>query len=183
MTAEKRLDRINRWLTLGANIGVVLGLVILIVEVRQNATLTRAAMEAEKNDRLAAIELSLSSPASAAAWTKSIRAPQEMSDAEIRMVESHLVAIMLQWDNMFQMESVGLASRARVRQHIQNMAPYYFGSAFAKNWWKNQISGWSGTPMMDVAGPIVAAVDESFILKSLDSSRIDQSSLPTSIGQ
>ncbi len=172
MTSEKKIDNVNRWLTLGANIGVVLGLIILIIEVRQNATLTRAAMEAEKNDRLAAIELSLSSPAAAAAWTKSVRAPEEMSDAEIRIVEGHLVSVMLQWDNMFQMEAVGLASRSRVERHIQNMAPYYFGSAFAKNWWGNQIEGWAGTPMLEVATPIVSAVDEDYIVKVLDSSRL-----------
>ncbi|MEQ8177940.1 MAG: hypothetical protein RIC52_11775 [Amphiplicatus sp.] len=167
-----RIDRVGRWLTLGANIGVVLGLIILIIEVRQSAMLTRTMMEAEKNDRLAEIELSLSSPAAAAAWTKSIRAPGEMTDAEIRMVESHLVAVMLQWDNLFQMQAAGLASRERVAQHIRNVAPYYFGSAFAKNWWDNQVSGWDGTPMAAVAGPIVAAVDDAFLSAALDASRL-----------
>ncbi|MFC2953534.1 hypothetical protein ACFOOP_16470 [Marinicaulis aureus] len=176
MAAEKKFEHVNRWLTLAANIGVVIGLLILIIELRQNASLTRAAMEAEKNDRLASIELSLASPAAAAAWTKSIRAPENMSDAEIRIVESHLVSIMLQWDNMFQMEAVGLASRERVKRHIQNSAPYYFGSNFAKNWWRNQMAGWDGTPMIEVAGPIVAAVDNDFIANNLDSSRLAVSS-------
>ncbi len=167
-----KLDRINRWLTLAANIGVVIGLLILIIELRQNASLTRGAMEAEKNDRLAAIELSLASPAAAAAWTKSIRAPEDMTDAEIKIVESHLVAIMLQWDNMFQMEAAGLASRARVTRHIKNVAPYYFGSAFGKRWWRNQMAGWAGTPMMDVAGPIVEALDDDFMSRTLDDNRL-----------
>ena len=29
-------DRLNRWMTLGANIGVLIGIVLLVVEVRQN---------------------------------------------------------------------------------------------------------------------------------------------------
>ena len=29
-------DRVNRWLTLGANIGVLIGIVLLVIEVRQN---------------------------------------------------------------------------------------------------------------------------------------------------
>jgi hypothetical protein len=29
-------DRLNRWLTLGANVGVLIGIVLLVVEVRQN---------------------------------------------------------------------------------------------------------------------------------------------------
>ncbi len=166
------VDRVNRWLTLGANIGVVLGLIILIIEVRQNASLTRVALETAKNDQLANIELSIASPAVAAAWTKSIRAPETMTDADVRMVESHLVAIMLQWDNLFQMEAGGLASRARTQSHIQNSAQYYFGSAYAKNWWRLQKDGWNDTPMIEVAGPVIEAVDPNFLLNYLDSSRV-----------
>ncbi len=170
---KMNFDRINKWLTLGANIGVVLGLVILIVEVRQNASLTRTALETAKNDQLAEIELSIASPAVAAAWTKSIRAPETMTDADIRIVESHLVAIMLQWDNLFQMEESGLASRARTQRHITNTAPYYFGSAYAKNWWRLQALGWENTPMAEVAGPVIDQVEPDFLLTYMEASRIE----------
>lgn len=171
--AAVNFDRVNKWLMLGANIGVVLGLIILIIEVRQNASLTRVSLETAKNDQLANIELSIASPAVATAWTKSIRAPETMTDADIRMVESHLIAVMLQWDNLFQMEGGGLASRARTRAHIQNSAPYYFGSTYAKNWWRLQAPGWENTPMVEVAGPVIEAVDSNFLLNYLEGSRID----------
>ena len=35
-------NNINKWLTLGANIGVILGLLLLVVEIRQNTTASRA---------------------------------------------------------------------------------------------------------------------------------------------
>lgn len=165
-------DRLNRWLTLGANLCVVLGLVILIVEVRQNAELTRAAMETGKNDALTQIELSLANPEVSAAWVKSIREPESLSDVEIRVVEAHLVAVMLQWDHMFNMEKIGLVSRAEARRHIQNVAPYYFGSRHGKNWWRWQEAGWDGTPMMEVAGPIVQALDEDFMLRYLEGTHL-----------
>lgn len=79
------------------------------------------------------------------------------------MVESHYTAAMLQWDNMFQMEAEGLISRARVESHIANIAPFYFGSAYGKHWWSLQEPGWKETPMFDVAGPIVDAVDPDFL--------------------
>lgn len=169
-----KADRLNRWLTLGANLGVVLGLIILIVEVRQNATLTRADMESRKNDVLAQIELSLAQPEIARAWVKSIRAPETMTDVEVRMVESHLVALMLQWDYMFNMEEGGLITRRHARQHIENTAPYYFGSRHAKNWWRWQEAGWGGNPMMEVAGPIVDGIDEDFMLRYLEGTRLDE---------
>lgn len=52
-----KFEQINKWLTLAANIGVVVGLVILILEMRQNAALSRTAIEVDKNALLAQIEL------------------------------------------------------------------------------------------------------------------------------
>jgi hypothetical protein len=172
--SSQQADRLNRWLTLGANFGVILGLLILIVEVRQNADLTRAQMETGRNDLLAQIELSLASPEISAAWVKSIRSPETLTDVEVRMVESHLVAVMLQLDHMFNMEKIGLVSREEARRHAQNVVPYYFGSRHGKNWWRWQEGGWAGTPMMEVAGPIVDQVDENFMLRYLDGSRLDR---------
>jgi len=163
------VDRLNRWLTLGANLGVLLGLVLLAVEVRQNAALTRAAMDLQKNDLLVQVELSIGKREMAEVWVKAIRTPESLTDAEARMVESHLVSQMLQWDQLLQMESAGLVSHDRVRQHIVNTAPFYFGSRFAKNWWVGEAPGWAGTPMMDVAGPIIDGLDEDYLVKRLDS--------------
>jgi hypothetical protein len=169
---ERVLDRWSRWLTLGANVGVVLGLIIVIAEMRQNAALTRAEMDQQKNQFLADIELSIARPEMAGIWVKSIQTPEALTDAEGRMVESHLAAMMLQWDQMFQMEAAGLVSRERVRQHIRNTAGFYFGSRFAKNWWQLEMQGWEGTPMAGVAGPIVEAVDENFLADRLIRTRV-----------
>lgn len=177
--AESHLDRWGRWLTLGANIGVVLGLIILIFEVRQNAALTRAAMEQDKNNALAEIEFNISRPDISAVWVKAIRTPEALSDAEIQVAGSVLVAVMLQWDQMFQMQEAGLVSRARVRQHIRNTAPFYFGQRFAKHWWATQMIGWEGTPMNEIAGPIVAEVDENFLAGYLDSLKLPPPDAPT----
>ncbi len=181
LAPQPRVDMINRWLTLGANLGVVLGLIILIVEVRQNAAMTRADMESRRNDVLVQIELSLADPAIGAAWIKSIRAPETMTDLDIRTVESHLVALLLQWDYMFNMEEGGLVSRAEARLHIQNTAPFYFGSAHAKNWWRWQEAGWNGTPMYDMADPIIKNLDEDFMLNYLNGTRLGSAGTETGI--
>ena len=35
-------DNLNRWLSLGANVAVVIGIVFLAIEIRQNTEMTRA---------------------------------------------------------------------------------------------------------------------------------------------
>ena len=165
-------ERVNRWLTLGVNLGVVVGLIILTIEVRQNAALTRVDMELRTNDLLAQIELSLANPGVSHAWVKSIRAPETMTDIEVRKVESHLAALILQWDHMLNMEDGGLVSRQRIRRHIENTAPYYLGSRLEKIWWRWQEAGWNGTPMYDMADPIIKSLDEHFMLNYLNGSRL-----------
>jgi len=167
-----RVDQVNRWLSLGANFGVLRGLFILVFEVRQTATLTRTTIEIGAKDSLSAIEFSLATPHSIDAWVKSVRSPHTMTDRDIRIVEAHLVAVQQQWDMLFQMEDAGLVTRARITSHISNTAPFYFGSAHAKNWWRLQETGWEKTAMYEVAGPIINAIDPNFLRDYLDASRL-----------
>ncbi len=43
-------DKVNKWLTLSANIGVVIGLVLLIVEIGQNTEMMRAQINQSRTD-------------------------------------------------------------------------------------------------------------------------------------
>ena len=45
-------DRLNRWLTLGANIGVLIGLALLIFEIRQNHDLMQAQVRNDMSQNL-----------------------------------------------------------------------------------------------------------------------------------
>ena len=45
-------DRLNKWLTLGANLGVLTGIILLILELDQNADLMRAQMVQSRADNL-----------------------------------------------------------------------------------------------------------------------------------
>ena len=44
--------RLNRWLTLGANIGVVIGIALLILEINQNTEMMRAQMAQARTENL-----------------------------------------------------------------------------------------------------------------------------------
>ena len=47
-------DRLNKWLTLGANLGVLAGLALLVVEIRQSNQLALAQIEQTRSDNLLA---------------------------------------------------------------------------------------------------------------------------------
>ncbi len=160
--------RLRDWIAVSANIGVVIGLVILVYEVRQNAELTSLSIEIAKNDLFANIEFHLSDPALNSAWIKSYRSPETLTESELRMVESIYVALMMQWDYMFQMEDRGLVSERDVSNHVGNAAPLYFGSRLGKAWFEGEMQFWQGTRMQEIALPIVRAVDPDYISKHYD---------------
>ena len=48
-------DKVNKWLTLGANIGVLIGIIFLAVEIRQNTEMTRAQITQSRADAAIAL--------------------------------------------------------------------------------------------------------------------------------
>ncbi len=45
-----KTERLNSWLSLGANVGVLIGLILLVFELRQNSDLMRAQMSQSRSD-------------------------------------------------------------------------------------------------------------------------------------
>jgi hypothetical protein len=45
-------DKVNRWLTLGANVGVLIGIILILLELNQNAELMRAQMTQARGDNV-----------------------------------------------------------------------------------------------------------------------------------
>jgi len=155
--------RLSDWIAVSANIGVVIGLLILVYEVRQNAELTRLSIETAKNDLFANIEFHLSDPAQTEVWVKAYRTPEALTEVELRMVETKYVAMLMQWDYMFQMEARGLISEEEVRNHVSNATPMYFGSLVGKAWFEREMKFWQGTRMHEIALPIVRSVDPDYM--------------------
>ena len=50
-------DSVNKWLTLSANIGVVFGLILLLVELDQNSDLVRAQIHQARSDTYVSMTL------------------------------------------------------------------------------------------------------------------------------
>ena len=67
------------------------------------------------------------------------------------------------------MRDGGLVDDRRVAWHVELNAPFYFGFAFGKNWWKENAIGWQGSDLYPIADPIVRNVDETFLQQYYES--------------
>ena len=64
-------DRLNRWLSLGANVGVLVGIIFLAAEIRQNSNLARLQFSDERVVSFQQGELALFGDRAADVWEKS----------------------------------------------------------------------------------------------------------------
>ncbi len=131
-------DRLNRWLTLGANIGVLVGIVLLLLELDQNSDLLRAQIHQARADTHVGHRLN---DVESEKWT-AIRMklaengyPQDVTSVEVLTPEElfrfrdFIAARHTDLDNLFYQYQQGYLDeeyyRYRVVCAIRRRAPYW----------------------------------------------------------
>ncbi len=93
-------DRLNRWLTLGANLGVLVGIVLLWVELVQN----RDMMRAQTRDQIATalVELQIETGTNRQLVELLYRADsgEELTGADLRQIGYRFNALIRYWENV-----------------------------------------------------------------------------------
>ncbi len=128
-------DRLNRWLTLGANLGVLVGIIILAVEIRQNSSLARLQFSDDRRATWQQGELVVFGDSIAEVWEKSVLNPESLSLAETRILDAYLAFQLTNSTRVFELEKAGLLEVGATKQWMQNNLPFFFDTEFAKTWW------------------------------------------------
>ena len=130
-----KTDRVNKWLTLAANIGVLIGLFFLIAELRQNTSISemsfymdRRAMANQFN------EVTLDAGVSDIV-TKSILAPEALASGEIIVLGSYLTARLNTWRVTYVQEELGFREPGSADTYLKLTVKYTFGNPAALAWW------------------------------------------------
>ena len=101
-------DKLNRWLTLGANLAVLFSIVFLAVEIRQNTEMTRAQITQSRAETSIALAASFyNSDYLPTIWEK-VRNDDGLSADERARYEFWLRAMLRNLDNNFQQSRRGL---------------------------------------------------------------------------
>ncbi len=76
-------DRVNKWLTLGANVGVLAGLMLLVAEIRQNTEVSEIQFYIERRTIVNELNQVMLDAETSEVWIKSIADPQALSPSEM----------------------------------------------------------------------------------------------------
>lgn len=101
MDIETKLDRINRWMMLAANIGVLLGIIFLVFELRQNTLASRTAAASNFQDTFSEVELFIAQDAAFAELLEAGRNGEDLSGADGLRLTVFYGNVLRTWQNAY----------------------------------------------------------------------------------
>ena len=135
---NEKTERINKWVTLGANLGVLIGLVVLIMELDQNSDLVRAQIHQARADNFVAHRMNLADtelllPAivkfRAAGGPNDVTALSKLDPVERERLRRYYGALLAGYDNLYFQYRNGLLDEdfysVRVVTTVRRLAPLW----------------------------------------------------------
>ncbi len=107
------IERLNSWLTLGANIGVFIGIVFLALEVRQTGDALHAQISDSVADGFITLNMAtISDPQVANVWLTGIYQPDSLTDTEAVQFSMYMRALFNQFIRLENLYRIGLISES-----------------------------------------------------------------------
>lgn len=138
--------KLNSWLQVSANIGIVLGLLLVGVQLKQNTDLARIQMLNEETQRVVNYELEVVGERGAEVWAKSIQDPENLTLDEVRIMEALLWSFTENLHGTYRLAQLGLLEERDWRARVESEVPFYLSDRYSRAWWEN----FAGSPSSSV---------------------------------
>ena len=152
--AALKLERFAGWLTVLANLGVIAGLVLLAVELRQNSQVVRAQAVASLLAGQSSAETAFMGDSTAAAMAIALVAPEDLTDEQILQMWAYLNTAVLSVEQTHSMYSLGLATDED-RQSAAKKAADWISFPFGLIWWGEMKSNFPDNLAADIDAALV----------------------------
>ncbi len=133
-------DKVNRGLTLAANVGVLGGLILVAFQIHQNTEITKAQIA---NDYYLAdmqLELAMMGDDPASSWTKAVYTPNDLTNEDAAVVDRYFNYGLVQILRLQKMHELGLAD-----DDWENRIGYlgwHLGNEVGRRWWAYSKEGY-----------------------------------------
>jgi len=151
-----KTDKISRWLILGANIGVVLGLLLVALQIRQEAELTKMQLFSDHTNARKEWAQAMMGDSPMSVVAKSIERPKDLSLEELLIMDHYFISALNELRRLELLRNLGLDTGT----YIEGFHHFYFGSNFAQTWY--QAYGAEGE--LEAVDAKVSGVDKEWIV-------------------
>lgn len=119
-----------------ADFGIVIGLFLVVLQIRQSEQLERVQILNQYFDSYAAYEASFAGEQLPAIWQKSVLEPANLTLGEMRALEAITFVPVARWVNLYRQSEAGILTSEDWIREVQNDATYYFDTPYARAWWQ-----------------------------------------------
>ena len=106
-------------------------------QLKQNSELARIQLLYEESNRAIELETAVVGEQAAEVWAKSIEAPEDLTLAEIRIMEALLWSFLEQLRGTYRLAELGLLNEKDWRNRAESEVTFYFGYPYSRAWWEN----------------------------------------------
>ncbi len=129
--------KLSGWLSVGANFGVVIGLILVLLQMNQNEKLLRVQLENQYYDSYISTEANFAGENMPAIWEKSILRPQDLSIADARALESLTWSPLFRFISLYRLAEAGILDDSVWQAQVDADASYFFGTPYGMAWWES----------------------------------------------
>ena len=155
-----KTEKINSWLSLGANIGVVVGLALVAYQINQDVKLTKVQLFSDVTTSMNEFNQALMGDDPLEIVAKSIESPRELTLAEMQIMDAYLISAVNEIRRLELLRQSGL----NVEGSMKGIHAYYFGNNFARAWFQEH-GGEEDLPNMSKR---ISEADPEWVIRFLD---------------
>ena len=159
--------RTNHWLQIIANVGIVIGLLLVGFQMKQNADLLKTQMLYDESRRIVDFEMQMLGDDPARVWAKSMTEPQDLILEERRIMEAMLWTYAEHIRATHLLSELGLLDDDEWRARVRAESGFYYGNQYGLAWWKNYSEENIGMPQ-EVIDAVNERLDDSGPTNTLD---------------
>jgi hypothetical protein len=124
--------KLSNWLQIGANIGILLGLLLVAIQIRQGSDIARAQIENDFYIADLQLELAMMGEQPHKSWIKAVFAPEEMTEEDAAVVDRYINYNFIQLRRLRRMHELGLA----IDVDRSGILEWHLGNEVGRRWWK-----------------------------------------------
>jgi len=133
----------NRWLNVTANMGVLVGLTLVLFEMRHNQELVRVTLTNDYYTSYIAADTVFAGENLPEVWEKALLDPENLSIKEMRIMEAQTFSPINRWINLYRLSEAGIVDEAFWKRQVNLDAGYYLGTAYGKAYWEVSKNSWT----------------------------------------
>ncbi len=167
-------ERVERWIKLSANLAVLAGIVLILMQLTQNTEHLRLQLVDQINSRLYENNRALLGEDPVEAIEKSVLEPESMTFSDFLIVDVYLFNALNGWEDLYRLYQADLVEADAWQSRVDGDVVWYFGNRFAKNWWIATGSSFFEGEFAEYVDGAIRSVSENETLQFFERSRVQE---------